>query len=374
MLFLSLPILSEDYLRFLWDGHLIHAGINPFNYTPTEIISNGLLSPEYNAFGEILYDGMNSKVYYSLYPPLNQWLFWLASSPENLMIGVTIMRIAILIADVSIYFALIKILKRFKLPTANVILYWLNPLILIEGVGNVHMEIIMVAFFVWSLHFLSRIEDTKASITLPLSLLSKVYSLFAFPLLFLKNQWFRNKKILLLAIPIMITAYWPFVNHHNILNILSSFELYVNRFEFNGSLYNLLKWLGYQVYDYNIIRTLGPILTAISMILMLWISYKNRYRNRLEMFTVIQYIFLIFLCFSPVVHPWYLILPLTLSAVSNINAVILWSFTIMFSYHAYQYEQALEKSYWLIIEYVPVGALLINDLIIQTKKRLPTNS
>ena len=38
-LIFSIPILSDDYFRFLWDGFLSNQGINPFEFKPTEITS-----------------------------------------------------------------------------------------------------------------------------------------------------------------------------------------------------------------------------------------------------------------------------------------------------------------------------------------------
>ena len=33
----STPLLSDDYIRFLWDGYLTSEGINPFNFKPSEL-------------------------------------------------------------------------------------------------------------------------------------------------------------------------------------------------------------------------------------------------------------------------------------------------------------------------------------------------
>ena len=35
------PLLSEDYFRFLWDGEVTAAGLNPFDTTPDQLYENG---------------------------------------------------------------------------------------------------------------------------------------------------------------------------------------------------------------------------------------------------------------------------------------------------------------------------------------------
>ncbi len=38
----SLPVLSDDYFRFLWDGHLMNMGINPFLALPSALIEQAV--------------------------------------------------------------------------------------------------------------------------------------------------------------------------------------------------------------------------------------------------------------------------------------------------------------------------------------------
>ena len=43
LLFLfSTPTLSDDVFRFIWDGNMWKAGINPYLYTPEQLISSGI--------------------------------------------------------------------------------------------------------------------------------------------------------------------------------------------------------------------------------------------------------------------------------------------------------------------------------------------
>ena len=66
----AIPGLSDDFYRFIWDGFLIHQGINPYDYLPSE-----LFQFHNDGFSGIIYQNLNSPNYFSVYPPLLQGLF-----------------------------------------------------------------------------------------------------------------------------------------------------------------------------------------------------------------------------------------------------------------------------------------------------------
>ena len=69
---LSTPELSDDFYRFIWDGTLTVNNINPYLYTPQHAFNTGLLCGKNFSF---LIEKMNSPNYFTVYPPLNQFLF-----------------------------------------------------------------------------------------------------------------------------------------------------------------------------------------------------------------------------------------------------------------------------------------------------------
>ena len=87
VLFASIPTLSDDYFRFIWDGNLMANCQNPFKYLPSELPKNEI------------YDGLNSKNYYSVYPPFLQLIFGFSSlvANGNILANVNVMRIIIIL-------------------------------------------------------------------------------------------------------------------------------------------------------------------------------------------------------------------------------------------------------------------------------------
>ena len=71
LLLFHLPNLSDDFFRFLWDGQLINHGANPYLHIPSSIYN----PISYIGYDQLLYEGLNSKAYFSIYPPFNQFIF-----------------------------------------------------------------------------------------------------------------------------------------------------------------------------------------------------------------------------------------------------------------------------------------------------------
>ena len=185
LLIFSVPILSDDYFRFLWDGLLIQDGYNPFEYQPTDLINHFKDSKIHHE----LYSGMNSPNYYSIYPPINQWIFFIASLTDSVYGGIIVIRLFIIGAEVATYSIIKKILQRYNLNDNRIWWYWLNPLVILELTGNLHGEGILTLFLLLALYNFTKLKDMNGGLLLGLSVLSKLFSLMFFPILLLKARW-----------------------------------------------------------------------------------------------------------------------------------------------------------------------------------------
>ena len=365
-LLFALPNLSDDFYRFLWDGHLINQGINPFNFLPSQAIS----SLEQSEWNNSLLNNMNSPEYFTLYPPLNQWIFSLGALTQNTFWGVFIFKIILLGFDFGNYWIIKKILVRFSKPTNWANLYWLNPLIILEGVGNVHFEIMMLFFFLSSTYYLATIKDQYGGLSFTFSILSKMFILMMAPLTLLKLGWHRSIRVIPIMISVFLLSFLPFINWNNIGNMMGSINLYFQKFEFNSGIYSVIKYIGFNTVGYDVIQLWGPILAIISTLIILVISFNYRYRNRLVLFTGYQYIFITYLLFSPIGHPWYLIIPIALSVFTKKLTPIIWSAFIFLSYTTYGNVNFEENSTLLIIEYTLVFTFLIIDVFGDNYKKI----
>lgn len=357
----AMPSLSDDYFRFLWDGTLVSSGLSPFLYLPSEVLGY-LANINDEVFVNELHDNMNSRPYFSVYPPINQWVFWLAASFPSITWGVVVLKLAVFAADLGLFMVLKKLCHRFSIQRSKIALYWLNPLIIIEMCGNGHMDNMMVMFFLFSTLSFAKLKEGEGSVYYAFAALSKLFSLMFFPLLLAKLSMKRALKVLIVTIVIIVVCYLPFIDLEGLQNMGSSFDLYFQRFEFNGSLYYLARSVGTAIVGYNPIAIVGPVLAIISTSLILLVSYLYRFRNRLAMYTGFLLINTLYLVFSPIVHPWYLAMLVALSVLTKYRFAIAWSGLIFLSYWAYG-NNNFEENYWLLlIEYMTVFVFLYLDI------------
>lgn len=134
----STPSLSDDFYRFIWDGRLWFNGINPFAHLPNYYINN----PHFAPFGinQELFQLLNSPTHYTIYPPIPQFINWIAAwfASDSIWLSTIIIRISHILAEIGTIFLLPKVLVGFKIDKKNSLWYALNPLIIIELTGNLH--------------------------------------------------------------------------------------------------------------------------------------------------------------------------------------------------------------------------------------------
>ena len=144
----SMPNLSDDYFRFVWDGRLLASGVNPFLQKPSDYVKQPEKMVEYGLSQEI-FEGLNSKEYFTIYPPVNQFIFWISSvfSQNSVEGAVGLMKLFLFLGELISLYLLYKLLQHYGRPREWLAFYALNPLVNVELVGNLHFEALMITFF-----------------------------------------------------------------------------------------------------------------------------------------------------------------------------------------------------------------------------------
>jgi hypothetical protein len=152
------------------------------------------------------------------------------------------------------------------------------------------------------------------------------------PLLLIRFNHKNRLKFLIVAVVVVIIfggmlEPWLFFQ-----NFDAGLGLYFSSFEFNASAYYLVNAFISLFTGYNPIAFTAPFLGAVSFALICIISYKYRKTNLFELALVT---YLVFLLLSTTVHPWYLLPVVFLAIFSNRIYVLVWSFSVWFSYSHY---------------------------------------
>ncbi|MEM9929750.1 MAG: polyprenol phosphomannose-dependent alpha 1,6 mannosyltransferase MptB, partial [Bacteroidota bacterium] len=183
----AFPTLSDDIYRFIWDGQLIRSGINPFAQLPAFYLEAG---NQVDGLSDQLYGLLNSPEYYTIYPPVAQGTFSLAVwlSPNSWYGASVVMKLILLLFELGSAWLILRILRHYKLPKTRLFWYWLNPLIIIEIVGNIHFEGAMICFLLLALWCMLRSRWVYAGVAMALSVASKLLPLLLLPFL-VKRLW-----------------------------------------------------------------------------------------------------------------------------------------------------------------------------------------
>ena len=168
------PYLSSDVYRYVWDGRVQSAGINPYWYVPEANELSGLRD-------EAIYTNINreDKQWTSPYPPVAQMVFLAVAELGSK--SVTVFKSAMSLFDLLTILLLMLVLARSGINPARAIIFAWNPLVIIEGAHSGHIESIYVAFlalafFAWSNH-----KHSLTGVSLALATLVKFYPALLLP-------------------------------------------------------------------------------------------------------------------------------------------------------------------------------------------------
>jgi len=359
VLIFAFPNLSDDIYRFLWDGELIGLGVNPYGHLPSDLIEQNVqeLSSE-------LFTNMNSPDYYTIYPPIAQLIFYISTWFGDDAYSMSLVIKAIfLMAEIATFYGVILLLDELKKDRALSILYYLNPLILVEGMVNLHFEVIMIAFLVWAIYFLFvRGEIVFGALFFTLSIASKLLPLLFLPYFLFGMKGKKRIRFFSLGFLFTLLAFSPIIFGLDLKNFGSSIDLYFQKFEFNGSFYYLFRYVGKLFSGYNLIHYIGPMLASVAVFLIVRKAYLQKEYNLQNFLEFAFYGFLAYLFCTTTVHPWYLSIPVVLSVFVKWRFALLWSFLILLSYINYSYDPYWENLWIVALEYFLVFGFLGYEL------------
>lgn len=365
LLLFSLPVLSDDVYRFIWDGYIQSLGYNPFDHTPRE-----LLAIENNAFLQQLFPKLNSPDYYSVYPQVCQSIFRLSAeiAGNSVPLNNLILKSLILIAECSTLALLSLLLGPEK--RGRILIYWLNPLIILELTGNIHFEALMITLVLLLVWLLKRGGIFASALSLAMAIQTKLLPLVLIPLLLRRLS--RKRSVLFFSLTIGFTLLLSLVSLNSmerILNFMQSLRLYYGNFEFNGSIYLLLRTLGWALKGYNPIGMLAPLLLLCTML-----GWLILYLKKLPLAHTVFWMLCIYLFCSAIVHPWYLSPLIALSVFLNYRFAIVWSALIPLTYLSYG-SIPYQENYWIVgLEYMVAGWFMFRDLKLISSTRTSTGS
>jgi alpha-1,6-mannosyltransferase len=359
LLVFAFPHLSDDIYRFWWDGIIAVHNMDPYAHTPAEI----MLSLQDNTLKDMLdqkFNFLNSPNYYSVYPVICQWIFRFAAlcSGENIIVFNLILKLLFLVSDILILFVLSKALANQGLQKQLALIYYANPLCIIELNVNLHFELFVILFFVLAMYFYTSKQPLLSGLSLALSVSSKLISAIWIPL-FIGKPFLKKYNYLFLA---LTSFFYPIVPY--IENYRSSLNLYYAQFEFNSFIYRM--WIeildSKQLFEFK--SKLGHFQLALFLLFYIVFSiYYFSISYTKQIYRSAWIVLFVYLLLSTTVHPWYITPLVALSVFNFRKSTYAWSMLIPLSYARYDAGFQEYESYFILSEYLIVLMVFINELL-----------
>jgi hypothetical protein len=193
------PLLSSDIYRYVWDGKVQAAGINPYRYVPADpalaSLRDGTIFPHIN----------RATTAVTIYPPVAQFFFLIVTRiGEN----VTVMRLALVGCEAVTVAIIALFLRRMNRPVTRVVAYLWHPLPLWEIASSGHVDALMLALMLLGLWIALSGHALRGAALIAFSVLVKPY--VAPVLAGIWRPW--DLKMPLVVIAIITLCYLPYLS------------------------------------------------------------------------------------------------------------------------------------------------------------------
>ena len=292
----GVPSLSDDFHRYIWDGRVQEAGLNPYLYPPED--------PALDRVPYADRELINHPGTRTIYPPLAQLFFHGVARAGldsvwgfKLLFGLMELATAVLIALAA------GQARRQEALT----LYLLHPLVIQETWSSAHLEAAPVLLSVAALVFVLRRRDVAAGVALGLGTAFKLTPAFLLVPALLGRRA-RPVPFLLGFVP---AAALPFVPYLARRVTVGSLEDTGARPRFNASLFQLLEL----VLPYDRARIAAAVLFVAGAAVL---SFRLAGRERAPVAFAGTATLAVLLL--PVVLPWYWLAPVALAAAAGLSS------------------------------------------------------
>jgi hypothetical protein len=378
LLLASPPTLSTDVYRYIWDGRLANAGINPY--------AHAVDSPLLDRFDSVQRAMVDHSWMATPYLPTAQAFFAVVyrlapNSPLAFQVGAVLF-------DLLAGGLVVDLLRRLGLSRARSLIYLWNPLVIVEFAHGAHVDALMIFLMVAALWALVVVRSRILSvIALTAATLTKGLPLLLLPVVVRRWRWHRvvlyAGLVVAVCVPFVLGAGWGLVGPLDGQGLFGALRIYADQWNYNSGVYHWLEVLlsGYHTPGAVPPEVVGraPIMAAkwvvtISLGLVLvsvWWRGRDGYDDlsvlRLALVPLAAYLLL-----ATTVHPWYvaLVVPLlpflpsrpgsSSKAERFLVPGLLFPAAVALSYVTYLDPDNL-REYTLIrlLEYIPLYAALI---------------
>src|SRR5215212_7155975 len=174
------PYLSDDIYRYVWDGRVQAAGVNPYRYIPA--------APELaHLRDDAIYPKINRRDWaHTIYPPVAQVVFFLTTRISE---SVTWMKATMLLFELVTIWAVAQLLALLGRPRQLLLMYAWHPLVVWEFAGSGHVDAIAIGFIALTFLAWQKRSNLGAGFMLACATLVKLFPVVLIPALLKRGRW-----------------------------------------------------------------------------------------------------------------------------------------------------------------------------------------
>jgi hypothetical protein len=192
------PILSSDVYRYIWDGRVQLAGINPYRYIPADPALAGLRDAA-------IYPHINRATYaHTIYPPAAQLVFAAMARMGQSVFAEKAFMLGF--EGVAIFCALC-LLRLARLPAERVLIYAWNPVTVWSFACDGHLDAIGIGFLAGALLLRCLKRDSLAGILFGAAMLVKFLPAVVAPALWRRGGGWRLAAAAVLTVLALYACY-----------------------------------------------------------------------------------------------------------------------------------------------------------------------
>ena len=196
------PFLSTDVYRYLWDGRVQAAGIDPYRYVPADPALESLRDA-------VIYPSISRPDAGTPYPPAAQLVFWAVARVAQ---NVLAMKLAMVGFEALACWAMLHVLALARLPGERVLIYAWNPGAVWSFAGNGHVDAIAIGVLAVALLLRGLRRDSWVGVALGIAVLVKFLPAAMAPALWRpRGQHWAAWRAPIAAIAVMVALYLIYI-------------------------------------------------------------------------------------------------------------------------------------------------------------------
>lgn len=313
------PELSDDIYRYLWDGHVLSEGINPYGHAPGHEAHAAIRTPWHAQ--------INHPEIPSIYPPLSQLLFGLVGALGGTILSAKLVWLAF---DLGCALLLQRIAVRTGRPPATVLVWYLwSPLLIVETAWSAHFDAVglfLMAALIWAslgpsdprkgLLRKPRVHAATLGSLLGLATLTKFAPAAALPPLVRRY----GAGAALAFVGVCVGLYAPFASV-GLGALTEGLRTYAEHWTANQGAFALIA----RLFD-------DPVHARVAAAVPVFAVVAYATWRRFDVERALRWIIGAGLLLSPTVHPWYVLWVLPMAALAGYRPFLLLSGLVFLGY------------------------------------------